>query len=136
MRVYALVGNHDMYSKNGTQHALHCISPYATIVSHPMHVEILDSVPISLAPYTESEEVLKQFLKGTAKDSFVFMHQGVANVPMGSGFVVNEILKPDMIPDHISLAFTGHYHAHRQVGNLVVVGAPMQQSYADEGEDM
>lgn len=131
----ALVGNHDMYSKDGSRHSLHCISGFARVVASPIYIRNMDSSPIACCPYTENKQVLKDFLDNAPDGSIVFMHQGVANVPMASGYVVNEILEPSMVGDNIAFAFTGHYHANRLVSNkLMVVGAPIQQSYADVGE--
>ena len=90
-------------------------------------------------PYTTNKDFLRlEFRKVEAfkHPCFVFMHQGVSSVPMGSGFVIDEIFDPKMIPDNVIHAFTGHYHSHKKVApNLTVVGSPMQHTKADEGED-
>jgi DNA repair exonuclease SbcCD nuclease subunit len=131
----SIVGNHDMYSKDGSRHSLHCVSGYSTVMSGAAYIERSDSPPLGFLPYTEDKEVLRSFLNKAPQNSIVFLHQGVANVPMASGYIVNEILDPSMVGPNISFAFTGHYHANRLVSNnLMVVGSPIQQSYADVGE--
>ena len=63
------------------------------------------------------------------------MHQGVAKVPMGSGFLIDEILTQDMIPAHVDHVFTGHYHQHNRVNpQITVVGSTMQHNWSDEGD--
>jgi hypothetical protein len=64
------------------------------------------------------------------------MHQGMVDVPMASGFVVNEIMNYEMIPDHVRHVFTGHYHPLKYVGAKATnVGSVMQHTWADMGDD-
>ena len=64
------------------------------------------------------------------------MHQGVGGVEVNSkGFTLNEILTPDLIPDHCAMAFTGHYHSNRAVtSNLIIPGSTVQLNWGDKNE--
>jgi DNA repair exonuclease SbcCD nuclease subunit len=55
---------------------------------------------------------------------------------MKSGFVPGSEFSQDMIPWHVTHAFTGHYHPHRRVAeNATVIGSCMQLNWADEGDE-
>lgn len=141
LRMTFLVGNHDMANKEGTIHSLELLRSYAEVIDTPVVRTYPDlskgSIKFLMIPYTEKEEVMWASLRDLAPTvDYICMHQGVADVPMGSGFVINEFLKPDMIPSNVVHAFTGHYHNHRRVSpNLTIVGAPLQLTWADSGEE-
>lgn len=134
-KIIALLGNHDMSNKAGNIHSLQWLREYATVVEWSSTIEFGESV-IHALPYTESEEELQTHLKNTPRDSILLLHQGVAGVPMGSGFVINEMLRPDMLDKvHCKAAFAGHYHTHKIVNEkLTVIGSPMQHTWGDVGE--
>ena len=119
IKVRAIPGNHDMYDRQGQIHALSWL-PQEEIRGYWVDGDL----PVWALPYTDDEDVLKRFLEdaGQGDGGMVLLHQGVAGVPLSSGFVLDERLTPDMIPDNVR-AFTGHYHFHRAVTpNLTVVG--------------
>ena len=81
-------------------------------------------------------EVIKEFFKDAGKkgETTCFMHQGLASVPMGSGFLINEILTLDMIPAHVKHVYLGHYHSHTRHGKATIIGTPLQLNWADSGD--
>ena len=137
-----IVGNHDMSDKSMVNHSLHWMKAF-NFSTGSNHVErsflsVIDSplheAPFSYLPYTEDKAVIEKFFED-AIDHVCFMHQGVAKVPMGSGFLIDEILTPDMIPDHVKHVFTGHYHQHNRVSDkLTIVGSTMQHTWNDKGD--
>jgi DNA repair exonuclease SbcCD nuclease subunit len=136
IKAYVLRGNHDTADKSNTVNSLSWLYGYENVMMTDKWDWLYDNM-VGIA-YTEDKEWLKEILNNRiSKDSFVFMHQGVSGVPVGSDFVIpNEILTPDMIPSHVKHAFTGHYHSHKKVTDkLTIVGAPMQHTWADCGED-
>lgn len=96
-------------------------------------------------PFIKSKRILSRELdkinriasgKDIRRPFLLFMHQGVQNQPMGSGYLIDEIFSPDMVPEGIDRCFTGHYHFHKQVDDkLTIVGAPMQHNWADVGQE-
>lgn len=139
-----LVGNHDMSDKSMVNHSLHWLNafnntgnPPLRVIDTPVHNHRLDhynGLPFSYLPYTEDKKVIEKFFAECGE--VCFMHQGVANVPMGSGFLIDEILTEDMIPDHVKHVFTGHYHKHNKVSDkLTIVGSTMQHTWNDAGDD-
>ena len=130
-----LVGNHDTATKDMSTHSLHWLNsiPGVRVIDKPTHNDLENHAdPFSFLPYTEDADVLKKFFADA--NEFCFMHQGMVNVPMASGFVVNEIMNYEMIPDHVKHVFTGHYHPFRLVGEkATVIGSVMQHTWADMG---
>jgi len=147
---HMLVGNHDIsrsFKKDYNNRVLlepNSISIFnkkAHIYSSPYVCKLINNeYYASFVPYIENKDLLLDILDKISKvdtgkfKHFLFMHQGVSNVPIGSGFILNEFLSPDMIPDNVTRAFVGHYHVHRDLGKLVIVGPPMQHTRADKYE--
>jgi DNA repair exonuclease SbcCD nuclease subunit len=135
-----LVGNHDQANKRGTIHSLDFLRQFGYVVGHQegfrSSLSFPDLPPIHALNYVENEDTLKRFLDNAPKDSIVLMHQGVSGVDVNAkGFTLNEILKPEMIPDHILHAFAGHYHSHKRVNDkLTIPGAAMQHNWGDVGD--
>ncbi len=136
--MYVLVGNHDTSDKSMKIHNLHWMEAMGiNVVDFPWHNKYNDlPKELSFLPYTEDKEVIKTFFRNAAMKggTTCFMHQGIAEVPMGSGFLINEIFTLDMIPDEIKHVYTGHYHEHTRVAdNATVIGNTMPISWSDEG---
>ena len=132
----ALVGNHDTADKSMKTHAMHWLRGIGVeVVDKPTH-DFYDRSWLphcSYLPYTEDKAVIEEFFSKCGE--VCFMHQGVATVPMGSGFLIDEILTLDMIPDPVKHVFTGHYHQHTRVSDkLTVVGSTMQHNWSDTGD--
>jgi DNA repair exonuclease SbcCD nuclease subunit len=134
---FALIGNHDFKDKKG-------------LINISKLWDRCNWVPISprecrswggfgFVSYQEdNDNFLKEIsvLKNTIDVKYIFTHQGVQGVKVGSGFEVpNEVLSPGLIREDQRL-FTGHYHRHQVVApNLTVIGSPMQHTWGDKGED-
>lgn len=144
---WLLVGNHDI-SKNFKDkyplepNSLEQFSIFSKIVSSPIIGKHLThpNIVVSMIPFTESRSLLAMNLELVRRVSdklphYLFLHQGVSKAPMGSGYLIDEILTPAMIPENVTRAFTGHYHTHQDLGKLVIVGPPMQHTWADTKEE-
>lgn len=125
----AIPGNHDFEDKAGKIHALQWLS------EESLRGYWRDAGLVIVAlPYTEDKEVIKRFLGEIPPGSMALLHQGVNGVPLSSGYVLDESLTPEMIPDHATV-FTGHYHFHKRVKpNLTVIGnlTPLNWSDIDQ----
>lgn len=136
-----LVGNHDQADSVGTMHALSGFkySKYIRVCDGAVHdgpVQRFERMcDAYLYPFTNSKERLEAWLSRVS-GGLLFLHQGVGGVEVNSkGFTLNEILTPDMIPDSVIMAFTGHYHSHKVVSkNLTIPGSTTQLNWGDEGE--
>lgn len=137
LNVYILAGNHDKKSERVS--ALNALNGGAfTVISEPYWDTTEDGIHWAATPYTESYEDLQRFLDSTDLEGrVVLLHQGVGGVEVNSkGFTLNEILRPEMIPDSILHAFAGHYHTFKRVSpKLTIPGSMMQLNWNDRGED-
>jgi DNA repair exonuclease SbcCD nuclease subunit len=125
-----LVGNHDTADKSMAVHSLHWLKSFA-------QVKVVDTMThddlFSYLPYTEDKAVIEKFFQDA--NPICFLHQGIAGVPMGSGFLINEAFSLDMVPDYVDQVFTGHYHKHGNPSDKVTVpGSTLQLTWADEGD--
>jgi len=127
-RIRAIAGNHDMVGRSGLIHTLAGLGhdelgePEFTVGEGFWEDD--EGLLVRGLSYTEDEEKLKAFLgkAGEGEGGLVLLHQGVSGLPLASGYVLDERLTSDMIPDTCD-AFTGHYHMHKRVSkNLTVVG--------------
>jgi DNA repair exonuclease SbcCD nuclease subunit len=132
IKIRAIPGNHDMADKHGHIHALNFLPQD----ERGVFWEDDGGINVHAMPYTTDEEKIKRFLGnvGEGNGSIVLLHQGVAGVPLSSGYLLDEKLNPEMIPDNC-VAFTGHYHFHKVVSpHLTVVGnlTPLNWSDIDQ----
>lgn len=146
IELHVLHGNHDInvrrvvFPVGGLKSSLTPFENMARIVYKPVILSF-DDMYACLIPFTNSSTALKRFLTSIdtppfspTKPIYLFLHQGVQGAPVGSGYLIDEILHPSMIPKNITRAFTGHYHSHRDLGKLVIVGSHSQLTWADKGE--
>lgn len=140
-RMWFIVGNHDQVSRTGGTHALDWFRYTGTVIdtndgSDGVRLSGVAGRECLFVPYLDSREELEERL-AHFQSGFIFLHQGVGGVEVNSkGFTLNEILTPDLIPSHCSMAFTGHYHSRRAVtSNLIIPGSTCQLNWGDEGED-
>lgn len=121
IKVRAIPGNHDFATRSGNINSLSWL-PDDVLGGGGWYD---GDIQVCALPYTDNEDTLKRFLgemEKMADGTIVMLHQGVAGVPLSSGFLMDEKLTPDMIPTNV-VAFTGHYHFFRRVTtNLTVVG--------------
>jgi DNA repair exonuclease SbcCD nuclease subunit len=130
--INALVGNHDMANKSGSIHALSFLEPTEVIENGHW---VNGGVNIGGLSYTTDDDELKQFLDICGDTGGIaLLHQGVANVQLSSGYIIDERLSPEMIPDNV-VAFSGHYHFHKRVSqNLTVVGNLAALNWSDANQ--
>lgn len=141
IRLSVLVGNHDQVSRTGGIHALEWFRSVGIVIGTSDERYDVQTFRVAgneslFIPFLDSREELEARLS-LFRRGFIFLHQGVGGVEVNSkGFTLNEILTPDLIPSHCSMAFTGHYHSRRAVtSNLIIPGSTCQLNWGDEGED-
>lgn len=132
IKIRAIPGNHDQYDRQGIIHGLQFLPESERIGSW-----VDEDQRVLALPYTTDDDVLKRFLGDAGEDGgggMLLLHQGISGVPLASGYVLDERLTPEMIPENWR-AFVGHYHAHRAVTPaLTVVGnlTPLNWSDVDQ----
>ncbi len=134
-------GNHDLTYKDNDYNnptSICFLKNFGKLSNYISNVEINNNFPIiHCIPYTESEAYLKRGLDLCTDDSILILHQGVSNVELNSkGFTLNELLKPEMIPNNILHAFSGHYHTKKSISSkLTIPGALVQHTFADSEDE-
>jgi DNA repair exonuclease SbcCD nuclease subunit len=114
-------------------HSLHWLDSIEGVRVIDRNVHDMLYKEFSYLPYTEDKDRIIKFFENA--NPICFMHQGIAGVPMGSGFLINEALSLDMVPSHIDQVFTGHYHKHSNPSDKVtVIGSAMQLTWSDAGD--
>jgi DNA repair exonuclease SbcCD nuclease subunit len=129
-------GNHDQKDRAGKIHSLSWLKELGFLVEKlEIFVNYSGLTSLAFLPYTEDKEELIAFFSKVPTNSLCFIHQGVQGVPVPSGFLVDEIFDPAIIPDHVEHVFAGHYHDFKKVSDkLTIPGAPMQHTWADVGK--
>lgn len=131
-------GNHDQTHRGQEEHAICFLEQFGPVASfaQPEHIIGANMPRVRMLPYTEDEDQIKSFLDASAAGSIVLMHQGVKNVEMNSkGFVLNEGIDADWIPDEILGLFTGHYHSFRRFAKAgTIPGSLVQHNFGDVGD--
>ena len=137
IQLLAIAGNHDYADRYGGMHALTAVELIGND-SHVIdsHFVEVDGIKIYGFDYTDDKDYLKSYLDSIRGDSLLLLHQGVSGVEVNSkGFMLNEVLTPDMLPDNVIHAFTGHYHTyHRASPKLTIPGALIQHGWVDAPE--
>lgn len=127
VKIRGIAGNHDFDNRSGS---INAVTPFLT----PEEMKGTwndDGLIVNALPYTEDEEILKRFLGNAPLKSMLLLHQGVAGVPLSSGYVLDEKLTPELIPD-TCVAFSGHYHYHKRVSpRLTVIGNLTALNWSD-----
>lgn len=133
--LYFLVGNHDMADRSGRIHGMDWLRDFGRVVTKRETFDV-EGEPVHAMGYTEDAGAIHDFFHTAPEGAICLLHQGVAGVPLGSGYVLDEILSPQLIPPRVRHVFTGHYHTHRKVNRqLTVVGSPLQHTWADADEE-
>lgn len=133
-----LVGNHDQKDKAGRIHSLSFLNEFGTVVYDDFWCSLGCFDPLttfSFLSYTEDKEKLEKFFSDPDLGDICFIHQGVSGVSQPSGFFIDEIFSPDLLPDHVRHVFAGHYHTYNHVNERITIpGSPMPLYRGDEKE--
>jgi hypothetical protein len=132
VHVFCLVGNHSLLNEKGSEHALHFLEPYATVIAHP--VKDLGLLPLgngtlNFIPYQQSAERFLQCIREFKAGSIVIGHQGTIGGDMG-----HYMKDPSAIDPHDICGYTvflGHYHSHYSNGTTLSIGNPYTLTFAE-----
>jgi DNA repair exonuclease SbcCD nuclease subunit len=141
-----LMGNHDVNRMDVVVSSL-CILD--EIVDHVIIIPKINKFgpnhEFHFVPYTQHKKTLMNSLLcydgyTTNTETVFFLHQGVLGHPIGSDFVIkDEIFDTSIINSkttpYIKRVFTGHYHTHADVTDLItIVGSLCQLNWGDKGQ--
>lgn len=134
IKVYMLVGNHDIAYKNTNM--INCpelfLKEYKNIeiIHSPTTIEI-DDTKICMIPWiTEENEADSMWEIKNTQAEILCGHLEVAGFSMYRGHVAEEGLSPKIF-DKFDLVCSGHYHTRSNKGNIYYLGNPHELTWSD-----
>lgn len=124
VRVYCLVGNHSLTNEKASDHALHFLEPYCTVISQPGTVDGFNFIPYQNTAQ-KFVDAIQQFRKG----SIVVAHQGTIGGQLGDYVKDTSAFDPDLAADW--RVFLGHYHCHYVLKSTVSIGNPYTLTFGE-----
>ena len=151
LRLYANVGNHDIADRQGAVHALQALESaglLSTVEPDGWVNWVLDSgveddpgVYVTAVAYCPGADELRRRALAALKErdeegtdgafTIGLFHHGFRGARVGTSleYVVKEDADPDQWSVGFDAMFSGHYHAHQEIGtrgNAWYVGSPME----------
>lgn len=140
--VYIIAGNHDQYSREGSNSLLPFHDTRArntALVSQPENICLDDAINVLLIPHQHDTNKFKQILKDAPSADILVMHQGLAEAVTGAYNVqIQSAIKLADIPfDKFKWVVSGHYHKAQVLagGKFRYCGSPLQLSMGERGEE-
>lgn len=127
VEVTLLVGNHSLCNEKGSEHALHFLEPYATVVSAPVEYRGL-----YLIPYQPSPEAFQDALAPVPHGSQLIIHQGVRDANPGHYIQDHSAVEPHVLQPYRSVG--GHYHTRQSIGTHTFIGNPYTLTFAEAND--
>ena len=127
VKVYVLIGNHNLTHERSDDHALHVLKPYCELVDKPGVTGEFNFIPYQHSADKFLEEVYK-FPEG----SIIFGHQGTIGGQLGDYVKDPASFDPDKVSKY--LIWLGHFHGSYKLGTTVSVGTPYTQSFGEAND--
>lgn len=131
VKVYILIGNHDLLNEKGDAHSLNFLRPYATILDTPGKL-VIPGLTAYYIPYQNELGKVRRAFEAIPKGELVIMHQGILGAYMGEYVVDKTSVAPEELVDW--KVISGHYHRHQTVGTVTYIGSPYSTTFAEAGD--
>jgi DNA repair exonuclease SbcCD nuclease subunit len=135
LKFYLLVGNHDWFNLECTEHSLELFKqlPNVVVIDRTCFDE---ETGIAYMPYVHSVEKWQEAFATIADQCprVLFMHQGVTGFDYGNGFIAENELPIEALKD-VPLVISGHFHKFQQVDNLVYLGTPFSHDFGESNQE-
>lgn len=128
IKVYIIVGNHDLVHEKGKENGLNYLEQYADIINTLTYV---DGIGYLLAYQSDKEDV-ERVLSSIPKGSQIIMHQGVLGAHMGDYIVDRSSIDTDKLKDY--KVISGHYHRHQTIGTVTYIGSPYTITFGEAND--
>lgn len=142
VKVYIMVGNHDLLHEKADAHSLNFLRPYATIIDEPTDLELKNRQVLHAIPYQNNVESLQAILATKREGDWLLMHQGVMGAYMGEYAVDRTSLPKEAFADF--RVISGHYHRAQDikcgrprkgaVGLFSYIGSPYTTTFAEAND--
>jgi DNA repair exonuclease SbcCD nuclease subunit len=129
-------GNHDLYLKNSwSVNSVKCLSRVSTIIPD-VKALIIDSKRFWVLPFIHYEsaymEVVRAIDAKATCDDILLTHIGINNAVLNECFMLKNWSVVSFNDTKFKKIFTGHFHCHQSVGNVMYPGSPIPFRF-DEG---
>lgn len=126
IKSYFIIGNHDQLSKDTS--LIELLEPLGKVIMKPETIEI-DGFEYDFCPYTEDVNDLPN------TSSVLFSHLDLKDFYYNKSAVSKKEIFTTETFHNYNQVLLGHFHLFQQKGKINYVGAPVQMSYAEEGDD-
>ena len=141
MRVVMIAGNHDMEHYRGGDTAIDAFGAIhgITVLKPPYGHEFRGGTRIFGIPYVHRIDEFKAIYEKLCSDErpdIIMIHQGIDDFDL-TGHIPETGVTVEYLNEHKpedAWVFSGHYHTHKVDGRIVMVGAPVQHMFSDEGQ--
>lgn len=127
VKMYFNAGNHSMVNQHGTEHTLHFLEPYCTVIGEPGTYDGFNIIPYQ-HDMTKFYEAINKFPKG----SIVFGHQGTLGGYLGDYVKDDSAIDPQKILSYVT--YLGHFHRHYKLHNTISCGNPYSLSFGESND--
>jgi DNA repair exonuclease SbcCD nuclease subunit len=128
IKVFILVGNHDLLSEKTKESGLDYLKPYATVINKV--TKLTDNV--TLLPYYNDSAEISNILSAEPAGNTVIMHQGFRGAMMGD-YIQDKTSVDPKLASHLRV-FSGHYHRHQTIGTITYIGSPYTITFGEAND--
>lgn len=134
LKMYMILGNHDIYAKNSNEINAHesILSENKNIISISKPTEInISSTKFCFIPWInkENSEECYKFIKET-KSKYLLGHFEIAGIKLHRNWEFEDGITTDVLTK-FKAVWSGHYHLRLHNGNFRYLGTPYQLDWAD-----
>jgi DNA repair exonuclease SbcCD nuclease subunit len=123
-----VVGNHDVYNVDYDT-VVDTFSPIGRVIKEYTRLEFNGEI-LDFLPYTKNEEDIPD------SGDYLFTHVPIANFTFDNAFHATEKHAfPFEKFEDFNMVFTGHFHRHQHIKNIVYTGSPNQQYRGEVGQE-
>lgn len=127
VKVYILVGNHDLVNEKAQDHGLNYLRPYAQIID-----EFIQDGYLNFIPYQTNPLIIKDIIANVTSGSILIMHQGFLGANLGDYIQDRTSIDPEVVKNFTVIS--GHYHKHQTIGTVTYIGSPYTMSYGEAND--
>jgi DNA repair exonuclease SbcCD nuclease subunit len=135
LKFYLLVGNHDWFNLECTEHSLELFKQLPNVVVIDKTC-FDDETGIGYMPYIHGTEAWNSAFAGIVDQCprILFMHQGVTGFDYGNGYIAENELPLSALKD-VPLVISGHFHKFQAMDNLVYLGTPFSHDFGESNQE-
>ena len=129
LKITIIPGNHELLAKN-KKTILNALSPFATIYNEYEFIDTDNGSRFHFLPFARRIE--EDAMSIGDCDNILFTHIDIAGFKM-TFTKDSKGMKQDFFKDFHTV-FSGHFHLHQNMRNIVYIGSPYQQNFGEVGQ--